>query len=331
MVSKCIKAAPGRLARVCLLWISLWGSVACTALRKGPTPPDLTRLQPGDVVLTFQHRPELWLAASGGGDKLPQTAYDHGEILALEGGDWVTIGISGSRIRSANLIESLPRYSQFAVYRAKAPLTHREKVALKATDWHGNPSSKHIAFDYFMRDVPGRRDKFYCIGFVNEVCRDTSLPAPFFQDNDMPGAIARHFEKATGIKFNQIIRANSLISNPQYERVMLWENDQTPDTSRWLSRQTASAIIDFYEQGWLIKPHDQGLVPRFMGKSDKMPQELVKALYLIRGFSAFAREIESTWLRLKRRGKIDHLTEQQKVELHQTICLKYRDRYFVKD
>lgn len=330
MVSSGSKVASGLIARVCLLLISLLASAACSAIRKRPTPPDLSRLQPGDIILTFQHSTELWVAASGGGNALPSAAYDHGEVLAREGDDWMTIGISGGQLRSADLIKSLPRYSQLAVYRADAPLEQREKVARKAIDWHENPSSKNIEFDYFMRDVPGRRDKFYCIGLVNEVCREASLSAPFLQNTGMPGAIARHFEKATGIKFHQITRANSITSNPQYQRVLVWENDQVTETSRWLSRQSAEAIIEYYDKGWLIRPNDRGLIPRFMGNSEKMPYELVKALYLIRGFSAFASEVDATWLRLKRRGEIDHLTEQQKIELHRTICLKYRDKYFVK-
>ena len=296
--------------------------------RPMPPLPDLSRLEEGDIVLTFSGAIESWcLALSSGLDRdQGQIPYTHAEAVYRDGrGRLMLGGVSQGRVRSRRLKQAFPEFQHIAVYRANQPADRRKQAACLLRQWIANPNIRAATFDYTLQDVPGRRDKFCCVGFLNELFRCSALEAPFRVGEWTPNEAGRHFSELLGYDLSHIILVDSVEGHPGYHNVFTWKNERVDMKRSQLRENIAMQTLSWYDMGWRLKTSERfhiGLalahVPEPVKRLDRTRSQLCQ----------FACDVMKMWSRLERRGRIKGLDHAQQMDLLQAVCEKYRDRYF---
>jgi hypothetical protein len=317
-------------ARV-LLFLALGLCVGgCLHTRVSPHDlPDFSKLQEGDVVTMFTPTPAAWVFARLGTD----TATDRGLPLSHceflvegQGGEWLLTGVSGSSLKSRPLRDVLVGVAHISVFRANRPEAERRDIARFAYEWTRRPDARDVAFDYAMEDIPGRHDAFYCVGFVNEVCRLRGGAVPFFPQERPQRAIGRYLERVCGGSAHRATAVPSILSNPDYRHVLTWRHPRLGTAEALMvAGQITDAIVTFCEEGWVPKGVDLPVDGEDLGPRQKL-RRLARAKSRLNAFNA---DVTRVWRRLERRGRLDGLMQEEKAELILRICREYRETHFV--
>ena len=295
-----------------------------------PTPPDVTQLQEGDIVLTFSGAVESWgLALATHGDLADfQRPYTHAEAVFRGRKNRLMLGgVSEGRVRSRLFIRALPEFQHIAVYRSKHTSSRQQDAADLLARWVKDPQIRMAAFDYTLQDVPGRRDAFCCVGFLNEVYRNAGLEAPFIQIAWTPNAAGRHLGEILGFEFSTIIPVDSIAQHPDYEKVLEWQNEYVDTEQNTLQQKIAQQCLVWYEAGWRLKTSRQFHIGLALARLPRSIKQIERTQVQLR---LFAKDVSDTWARLKRRGKLKGLDDAEKEDIRQAIFTKYRDRYFYR-
>lgn len=326
-VAHCLHNVACAVPAVALVFLTgcLWPSPGRLAEEEYPV---LERLEQGDVILMFS--PNLLsllfsrLGTAPGHE--PPLPLSHAELLARgENGNWTLVGISGSRLQSRSLLDSLTLVSHIYVFRAESSTAKRREAARFAHDWTRRPGADEVGFDYATRDIPGRHSEFYCAGFLNEVCRLTSLPPPFFVQERPSSAVGRYLKRICGAEPNRTPGIASIFANPDYRQVLTWHHPRLGDPDQMLiTGGIADAVFSFCEQGWLPKGVE------LLRHHSALPVETQRRTLGAgrRRLLFFSSDVRRMWDRLKRRGRTAALDAKSREELVQRICRKYREKHF---
>ena len=302
-----------------------------------PPPPDLSKAEDGDVVVTFSGTPTAWFLATGGllanTNQIP--AYSHAEILLRKpGGEWDLVGIVSGKIQQRAIKKALPSFQRLAIFRIKTPPHAGEKPAKLARKWLKDPEIKHASFDYRMEDIPGVHNRFYCLGLINELYRESNLPPPFLPpQTPLISPAFNHLAEIFDTRPENTPLAGSIFQNPAYKLVLVWENPMIPPEKKWLNRSIAQISEGFYSDGWRIKPRETWSSSVMLEVADlwmDLPGGVEDGLALKMGISAYLESVRGAWYRMKRRGQLNGLSPAQRLDLLSVICEKYRDEYFEK-
>ena len=305
-----------------LLMVGGTGCVSTLNTRR-PTPPDMSLFETGDVVVTFCASPVSWLIASSGGDvgTLGNQPFSHAEVLTQSSsGKWMLAGISNSRVRVRPFKKALREFQHFALYRLDSEPKSRQVVKVKLAEWLRDKTIRGAQFDYLAQDVPGRRDRFFCIGFVNELYRDAKAPPPFLPPaSPCDTAMGKHFAETFGISPDHIVLAGSIVRNDKFRRILLWKNDVLRADDILVNRETAQLINRFYTGGWRLKTNSRTAAFWAFsgGLCENLPGNARVALGARKSIIGFSRRIMEMWERLDNRGKIPNLTVEEKKQLLQ--------------
>lgn len=294
------------------------------------TPLDLSRVQEGDIVLTFSGAVEAWgMALATQGDLTRfERPYTHAEAVFRDGNGRLMLGgVSEGCIRSRTLLRALPEFQHLALYRSKQKPDQRQNVAALLAEWVKDPTIRAAVFDYTLQDVPGRRDAFCCVGFLNEVYRHAGMPAPFVQTPWSPNAAGRHLGELLGFEFSTIITVDSIAQNPGYEQVLEWRNEYADAEQNTLHEKIARQSLVWYEAGWRLKTSRQFHVGLALARVPQSVKEIERTQVQLR---LFAKDVRKTWARFQRRGKLEGLDDAAREDIRQAIFAKYRDRYFYR-
>jgi len=324
-------------AAVCLFFlILLSGCVSgpAKALRDSPAVQTelLDRLEEGDIVLTFSGGLPGWLFSTGGGRSFPEVPYSHAEVTFKEGSEWMIGGVSSGGVHPRSLKKTLGSFADLSVYRLQAPASDRKKIADVAGRWCYDPAIVRAGFDYEMHDIPGRRDKFYCAGFVNEMVREAGQPAPFFAEADPreAGAAGKHFSKVFRRNVATIVLPQSIEQNTNYVKILTWYNPFACEDRKWLDAGIARNFFSFYDEGWRLKPRPVSWPASWILKRAFKTPDAMTALTYSKPAENFSADVKSMWSRLQRRGRVEGLTPAEKDALLTKVCLRYRETYFEK-
>lgn len=328
--------APSRHFRIFTLAFALLllGCEPGPLIKEKPEPlqlPDLSRMQPGDIVLSFSGGARSWLLALVTSSNPEQVTMplSHAEMFYYDRfGLPVLGGVFSSKVNSASLNSRLSTFRHIVVYRSRHSREARGKVADTLKQWINDPKINQAAFNYSFMDTPGKKDKFFCLSILNEAHRDNGLPAPFPSLSVKTNAMAEHLKEMFEIQGNQFPKAESLLANPNYFRVLGWRNNRPFDAEKeWLAEQAARMTINYYEQGWRLKIF-QGF--NLLLAIADLTDQVDTFLRSQSGYSTFVRKIEEEWRVMKRRGQLEGLSEAERLRLVRMIGVKYRAKFFEK-
>lgn len=295
-----------------------------------PPLPDFAPFQEGDIVLTFSGAVESWglaLCTQDPNDAF-ERPYTHAEaIFRNTRGDLMLGGVSAGRVRARKLKNALREFQHIAVYRSRCAENDRQRVGALLEQWTKDRQFRKAAFDYTLQDVPGRRDAFCCVGFINEAYRTASIAPPFIQTSWTPNAAAQHLGEFLQFEFTSVILVDSVTRHADFGKVLEWENAMFDPEQSALMREMATQALIWYEEGWKLKTSDAfNLGYALIG----LPQHLEQTDRTRSQLRLFSLDVLDSWSRLKRRGRLKGLNETQKEELRQAVFHKHRDRYFYR-
>lgn len=308
----------------------LMGLSGCMALfGPGPAPPDTSLFEEGDLILTFAGTTRSWGIAfctnsEAGRHDQP---YSHVEMLFRDAkGHWMVGGISVGHVKATPLSKAIKGFECIGVYRSDASPENRSKVAALLKQWLDDPNIQKAQFDFTLQDVPGRRDKFCCVGFINELHRTAHQPPPFTTQPWTPNAFGRHMEDLLNIRFQEITTVDSLKHNPNFTCIAQWHNDKTNPTAALISKTLARLGFQWYEQGWRMRTSKGVHLGLMMIHAQEDLSNTVRTQAHI---SLFTRDVQTAWWRLLRRGQLEGLDESEKQAKLEAVCESFRDRHMV--
>lgn len=296
-------------------------------------PPDVEAFQPGDIVLTYPIEPVSWLMSFMGTSNPRELKwpYNHGEVVFIGRDGKKMLGGFSGRVMARPLEERMPLFHKVVVLRDKNPDVDNRKLANTMARIASSSQYQSAAFDYSFRDVPGRKSKFYCLGLINEVHRQANAPIPFPHKPIQRNALLTHVEEMLDTKIEDGPVIEDIFDNPNYEVVLEWTNNQDKYLDTWFFEHITRYTLDIYEQGWRLKQSEAPTVNLFLWLIDDGDESLDAVKKMMWSFKKFHTEAGIEWEQLSTAGKIDGLSEQQKIELLKTIGNKYRDDFFVKE
>lgn len=292
--------------------------------------PDVSVFEEGDIVLTFSSTPTSWFLSFLGSDN-PQALvepYTHVEMVFVNEQGIKMLGGFSNKVMHQPLKVRIPNFHKLVVLRANKSYEERKKLADKMAEISSNTAYRQAGFDYSFRDVPGRKDKFYCMGLLNEVYRQTGQPTPFPHYPLKGNLLLVHIEELLGQDINSGPRVQDIFKNPDYRVVLKWENNQDIYRDHWLAEHVARYAYSLYTQGWQLKQSKEMSLSLafFFTKDDEYVQSLKRT---IRTFENFEEEVDIDWKKLKIAGKLNGMNEGEKEVLLEDIAQKYRDRFFI--
>lgn len=287
--------------------------------------------QEGDVVAMMADAPDsLVLGLFGQGGDVSGPAYGHAEIL-VQGGDghWHCVGFSRGGVHSQRVDRVAPTLVRLAVYRAQRSAEDRARVVRTVKAWVNDSDRPDPAFDFSMQDEPGRQDRFYCVGFVNEMFRLSELPPPFVAEPRARTLFADHLAELVGVRPESVHTANAVRRNADYSFVSAWTNPSLTADDLLFRDQFAGTVLAYYETGWRLVPAEGASLDFALGRWVLGLPEVAEALGRLRAaLLLYAADTRATWERVRRRGMLTGLSQPEKVQLLERVFEKYRHRYF---
>jgi hypothetical protein len=302
----------------------------CMALHApAPTPPDTTLFEEGDLILTFSGTPRSWMFAfctDPEADRLDHP-YSHVEMLFRNAkGHWMVGGISSGHVAATRLSQSIKGFQHIGVYRSNASREDRSRVADLLKRWLKDPDIQKAQFDLTLQDVPGRRDKFCCVGIINELHRAAGLKAPFASQQWTPNAFGRHMEDLLNTRLKEITTADSLKLNPDFTCIAHWRNDKRDPTIAQINETVARLGFQWYEQGWRMRT-SQGIHLGLLLINAQ--EDLNNTVRTQAHLQMLMQDVYIAWSRLLRRGQLEGLDESEKQSRLEAICQSFRERHMV--
>ena len=324
-----------RLLLFCVLVILLPGCSGVTPVNIQDQPhtlstPDPDLFRPGDVVLTISNDPSSWLLSLLGNPDMAELehAYTHGEMVFVNTDGTKMLGGFSGRVMFQSLAERLPVFQKVVVLRPRKPDMVRYRLAAKMAKLTHAADYRKASFDYTFRDVPGRTEKFYCLGLINEVFRQVGEPVPFPHRPLHENNLIRHVESLTGYKMSDAPVVQDIVENPDFQVVLEWNNGRYDETDAWFNEHIARYTLDAYEEGWQLKPSDEIAVSMFLWLVDD--GTFVELKKTLRSFQNFSSAVASEWHSYELEDEFDSLDEPSKIRALQRFAARYRDEYFVK-
>ncbi|MBB1517670.1 hypothetical protein [Aquipseudomonas guryensis] len=292
--------------------------------------PDLVYFQPGDIVLTISNDPASWLLslmANPEPGRLKQ-AYTHGEMVFINKEGAKTLGGFSGRVMSQPLADRLPLFQHLVVLRPKMSRKVRGRLAATMAELTHSAQYRNARFDYSFRDVPGRADRFYCLGLINEVYRQAGVPIPFPHKQLYKNNLIRHAEALVGYQLSDGPVVQDIISNEDYDVVLDWSNARYGQADAWFNEHISRLTIELYDEGWELKPSDELAVSVVLWLADDESFDAVKKV--VRNFERFSTEVAIDWRKANMAGQFDGYDDSAKIKALKVIASKYRDDFFVK-
>jgi hypothetical protein len=321
---------PTTMVRTCLtICLMAWLSGCMMPFEPGPVPPDTSLFEEGDLILTFAGSTQSWGIAlctdpTADTNDLP---YSHVEMLFRDvKGHWMLGGISVGHVKDTRLSKAIKGFQHVGVYRSDASRENRTKAAELLKQWLKDPEICLAEFDYALQDVPGRRDAFCCVGFINELHRETGLAPPFTTQPWVPNAFGRHMEDLLNIKFQEITTVDSLKLNTHFTCIAQWHNNKRDPTIAHINETIARQGFQWYEEGWRMRT-SQGVHLGLLVVN--APENLSNTVRTRAHITLFAKDVHRAWSRLSRRGQLQGLNESEKQAKLEAICLSFRERHMV--
>lgn len=294
------------------------------------SPPDPGLFQPGDIVLTITNDPSSWLLAllaNPEPDGVRQ-AYTHGEMVFIDRDGTKMLGGFSGRVMSEPLVDRLPLFDKLVVLRPRQPTASRYRLAAQMAKMTHTSKLLSARFDYSFRDVPGRTDRFYCLGLINEAYRRAQVPVPFPHKPVQKNQLIRHVEMLVGHELDDGPIVQDVVANPDFEVVLEWSSHRHGGSDAWFNQHIARYTLDVYEDGWQLKPSDEIAVSMLLWLVDDGSfDELKKTL---RTFENFSSEVAMDWYRFQLEDEFESLDEPSKIRALQRLAAHYRDEYFVR-
>lgn len=291
-------------------------------------PPDAALIEPGDILLTFSHDPTSWLLSLMGSpdpDRL-KNPYTHGEMaFANLEGEKMLGGFSGS-VMAQSLEERLPIFHKLVVLRAKNPELDDGRLGAKMAQVSLTAEYRKASFDYAFRDVPGRTDKFYCLGLINEVYRQIDEPVPFPHRPIPNNLLLAHIEELLGQSITDGPVIEEVFRSDAYEVVMTWDNNRFQRTDTWLNEHVARLAFDLYRQGWRLKASNDLSVSLLLWFADD--DSLADLQRVVHSFEGFYSEVRIDWQKAKVRGDLEGLSDVQKRSHLHMLASRHIPTYF---
>lgn len=286
--------------------------------------------QDGDIVLSSSNGPAYWILAlsvSSQPEKL-KIAYSHAEMVFTQpNGEKMLGGVFSRGVGADTLENRLDEFARFVVFRAKKPKQFRNEIGQRLFTMVNDPVYQQADFDFTFQDVPGRKDKFFCLGLLNEIHREFKLSVPFPYYPGEVNPLAKHFQTILNADFDKALEFESIFNNPTYNKVFEWENSRVHNAQdAWLAEHIARYTLAQYYEGWQLRELNEFNL--LLAVAD-ISQEL-DALARIRSvFREFIEQVSNTWKVMERRGQLDDLSENEKLSILSQISDKYREEYFI--
>jgi hypothetical protein len=295
----------------------------------GPIGPDVSQLEDGDLILTFAGAVQSWGIAMCTDPNVSDhdLPYSHVEMLFRDShGHWMAGGISGGYARARRLSKAIKGFQHAGFFRSNRPKADRDRVATIMAQWLEDPTIRKAEFDYSLQDIPGRRDSFCCVGFINEVHREAGLAPPFATQPWQPNAFGRHLETLLRIRFDEITTVDSLKHNPDYTCVLQWRNNKMDLFVSNIYETLARLGFQWYEEGWRVRSSEGVHLGLLMLD---LPEGLDNTVRTRAHITLFTKDVERAWFRLWRRGQLEGLDESEKQAKLEAICESFRNRHMV--
>lgn len=297
-------------------------------LQPDPTVPNISMFQEGDIVITADGGVESWLFALGARSRARdiKTPFSHSEMIFRDTEDQLMIGgVFNGQVNAEPLADRFKKFHRTAIFRSVASANLRLKAALKLRQLLNDSHIKAAEFDYSMNYEPGRTDKLFCAGIINDAWQEVGLPPPFTMRRWQPNRLTEHLEEITGEKVTNLLDLDSIYTSPDFSLVLEWENDQINDRYTKGSEKIIRYLLTQYEQGFRLKASKGPQLLITLGGLSGGEEELARMRISL---TLFGQDVLSTWRRLERRGKLTDLSEPQKDALVATIFAKYHEKYF---
>jgi hypothetical protein len=295
------------------------------------TLPPSSLFEPGDIVLTISNDPTSWMLSLLGNPEPEgvRQAYTHGEVVFINKEGTKMLGGFSGQVMSQPLIERLPLFQKLVVLRPRRPARVRYKLAAKMAQLTHTSHYKKARFDYSFRDIPGRTDKFYCLGLINEVYRQVDEPVPFPHQPLPKNNLIRHAESMIGYELPDGPVVQDIVENPDFQVVLEWSNNRYGDSDALFNEHIARYALDVYDQGWQLRPSDELAVSMLLWFADDASFDLFKKT--IRTFENFSGEVAIDWYKFQLKGEFDSLDDEAKINALKQFASRYRDEYFLKN
>ena len=233
----------------------------------------------------------------------------------------------------SDLRSFLQNYRQSAVLRQKLDEAQRRRLGETLRAWSQDSVILKAAFDYKMQDVPGRRDTFYCIGFLNEIWRSCDLQPPFaLGEKNEPSIIKSFLKQEFGIDLDNVLTASSILQNPEFSLLTEWHDPSWSTHDLFLQEQVLAAIVSYVKAGYSGRGMGplQGWFMRTALRWKGYGANAAQALYMTNLASAFHKKVFERYQLFVHRGQAPEPCSEDAAALIRRICDYYRDDYFEK-
>ncbi|HQC54080.1 MAG TPA: hypothetical protein PLE92_13155, partial [Lentisphaeria bacterium] len=140
---------------------------------------------------------------------------------------------------------------QIVVLRKKLDEAQHRRLGETLRAWSRDSAILNATFDYKMQDVPGRRNQFYCISFLNEIWRSSDLQQPFVSGGKLPNtAVKSYLKQELGIDLDNLVGANSIFQNPEFSLLTEWRDSSQTAHDQFLLEQVFAVIVSYVEEGY---------------------------------------------------------------------------------
>ena len=194
----------------------------------------------------------------------------------------------------SDLRSFLQNYRQSAVLRKKLDEAQHRRLGETLRAWSLDTAILNAAFDYKMEDVPGRRDQFYCIGFLNEIWRSCDLQPPFaLGEKNEPSIIKSFVKQEFGIDLDNVITSSSILQNPEFSLLTEWHDPSWSSHDQFLPEQVLAAIVSYVEEGYSGRGMGplQGWIMRTALRWKGYGKDAAYVLHMMNQASAFHKKV----------------------------------------
>jgi len=222
---------------------------------------------------------------------------------------------------------------QIVVLRKKLDEAQHRRLGETLRAWSRDSAILNATFDYKMQDVPGRRNQFYCISFLNEIWRSSDLQQPFVSGGKLPNtAVKSYLKQELGIDLDNLVGANSIFQNPEFSLLTEWRDSSQTAHDQFLLEQVFAVIVSYVEEGYSGRDLGplQGWFMRTALRRKGYEANAAQVLRMMNQASAFHQKVYGRYRLFERRGQAPEPGSEDAAELIRRICDYYRDDYFEK-
>jgi len=290
--------------------------------------PDLSQLREGDIVLTTNGNARSWffVLAANNSSSRDQKVFSHAEMVYRDSnGQLMLGGVFDGAMSGEDLRKRFEKFYRVAVFRANCSFEKRKKAADTLLAWLRDKRLSEAEFDYSMSYEPGRTDKFFCAGIINEAFRMVGFDYPFQLRSWDPNQLTIHIEEIVGTRLKGLLDINSIYRSNNYRLVFEWQNEQRVNKTVDLSKKTILYLLEQYEKGYRLLSTDEF----HLGMAFVDPSEVEHQFaQMQRSLFRFSKDVISTWRRLARRGKLNGLTDAEREQFIRAVFTQFHEKYF---